>query len=293
MALLRKYGGRRPVIIVHGGAGALLDQSDAAAREEGCRHAALKAWAILRRGASALSAVEAAVMLLEDDPLFNAGTGASLNARGEVELDASIMDGSTLQAGAVAAVKGIRNPISLARHILEDGRHVLLAGDGALDFARKVRCQEVPMEALIVERQRKRWAEIQGTVGAVASDRRGHIAAATSTGGLLGKLPGRVGDSALIGAGTYADYRGGVSCTGSGEAIIRVALAKSALDMLSRDLPPQQAAERAVELLTRRTGGEGGLIIVDRKGQLGYAHSSPHMVVGYVDNAHGEAMTNS
>lgn len=280
-------------IIVHGGAGpirdGLLDE-----RRRGCQNAAQAGWELLREGSSALDAVERAVEVLEDDPLFNAGTGAVLNSRGKIELDASIMEGSSLAAGAVAAVTGLKHPIRLARKVLDDGRHVLLAGEPALEFARSVGVEESPEAALIVERQYQRWQRWQqdhGTVGAVALDKAGRIAAATSTGGLFRTLPGRVGDSALIGCGTYADSQAGVSCTGIGEAIIRVVLAKTAVDLAHTGAPPQTAAEQAIARLAASTQQEAGLILVDREGNTVYAHNAAHMPICII-NATGNVTTN-
>src|SRR5918996_532813 len=214
--------------------------------EDILKEAALVGWGILQRGGTALDAVEAAVVVLEDNPLFNAGTGSTLNSLGKSEMDAAIMEGASLRAGAVAAVRGIKNPVKLARRVMDDGRHVLLAGEGALLFARQIGVSEVSAETLIAEEQRKRWDEKHGTVGAVALAATGQTAVATSTGGILNKLPGRVGDSALLGSGTYADETGGVSCTGHGEAIIRIVMAKTALDFLRSGLDPTEAANRAV-----------------------------------------------
>jgi L-asparaginase / beta-aspartyl-peptidase len=270
-----------PAIIVHGGAGPIRDAS-LQPRLEGCKEAALVGWRVFERGGTALDAVEAAVVLLEDNPLFNAGTGSTLNSLGKVEMDAAIMEGGSLRAGAVAALQKIKNPVKLARRIMEDGRHVLLAGEGALLFAREVGISEVSSESLIAEGQKKRWAEKHGTVGAVALDSTGQIAVATSTGGIFNKLPGRVGDSPLLGCGTYADESGGVSCTGDGEAIIRVLMAKTALDFLGSGLDPTEAANRAVTLLAAKTGSSAGLIVVDRQGRVGYARNTQHMPVCFM-----------
>jgi beta-aspartyl-peptidase (threonine type) len=280
-----------PAIIVHGGAGPIRDAS-LQPRLEGCKEAALVGWGILQRGGTALDAVEAAVVVLEDNPLFNAGTGSTLNSLGKSEMDAAIMEGASLRAGAVAAVRGIKNPVKLARRVMDDGRHVLLAGEGALLFARQIGVSEVSAETLIAEEQRKRWDEKHGTVGAVALAATGQTAVATSTGGILNKLPGRVGDSALLGSGTYADETGGVSCTGHGEAIIRIVMAKTALDFLRSGLDPTEAANRAVTLLAEKTGSTGGLIIVDRQGRVGYARNTSHMPVCSITDSTGIKIEN-
>jgi beta-aspartyl-peptidase (threonine type) len=269
------------VIIVHGGAGPIKDDS-LPARLDGCKRAAITGWETLERGGSALDAVESAVIVLEDDPLFNAGTGSTLNSLGEVEMDAAIMDGPSLRAGAVAAVGGIKNPISLARRVMDDGRHVMLAGEGALRFARSINFPGCSSDALIVESARKRWEEKHGTVGCAALDAHGSLAVATSTGGLFNKLPGRVGDSPLLGCGTYADELAAVSCTGHGESIMRVVLAKSALECVRNGADPPTAAQRAVSLLAEKTGSTGGIIMIDREGRVGYARNTAHMPVCFV-----------
>jgi beta-aspartyl-peptidase (threonine type) len=189
------------------------------------------------------------------------------------------MEGQSLRAGSVAAVSGIKNPIKLARRIMEDGRHVMLAGEGALLFARQIGFPECPSESLIVDHRRKSWEDKHGTVGCVAVDSHGQLAVATSTGGIFDKLPGRVGDSPLIGCGTYASDYGAASCTGDGEAIIRVVLAKSAVDLLKAGADPQTAVEEAVALLAARTGSTGGLILIDSQGKIGYARNTTHMPV--------------
>lgn len=293
---------RVPAIIVHGGAG----PSPAEGLEElraAMRAAAAAGWARLSEGGTSLDAVEAAVRLLEDHPRFNAGLGAVLTAAGTVELDASIMEGDRLRCGAVAAVSGVANPISLARRVLEDGRHVLLVAGGALAFARTHGIPECDPAALITDRQRQRWIERRGsagsaqatgahpegahdvpcgTVGAVALDARGTMAAATSTGGTAGQLPGRVGDSALIGCGTYAESTiGGASCTGTGEAIIRTVLAYRALAFLKDADDPDYAAKVAVDALVSDGRGDGGLILLDWRGRGGFASSSPFMPVAW------------
>jgi len=271
---------RVPALIVHGGAGA-----DPGGREElraGMRDAVAAGWRALAQGGTALDAVEASVRSLEDHPRFNAGRGSVLTSEGTVENDASIMEGDTLRNGAVAGVSGVRNPVTLARRILEDGRHSLFVGAGALARARVLGVELCDPAELVTDHQRRRLAALQaGTVGAVALDRFGTVAAATSTGGTSGKLPGRVGDSALIGAGTYAESTlGGVSCTGDGEAIIRVTLARRALEILKSVGDPGHAAEVAVSVLVEEGRGQGGLILVDWRGRMGWARSTVLMPVG-------------
>lgn len=266
-------------ILVHGGAGRASGDTDAV--RAGCTAAADAGYAILQNGGSALDAVTCAVTALEDDPLFNAGTGATLNSEGHIELDAAIMDGATRRAGAVAALTHIRNPIQVARKVLDDGRHVLLVADGARAFARSVGIAECDERVLIVDRQRQRWQQSHGTVGAVARDRAGRLAAATSTGGIAGKLPGRVGDSPLIGAGTYADRHAAVSCTGTGEAIIRATLAAQAAHYARTGLDAQAALVKALQDLDREVGGDAGLIMIDAHGQLAYARNTEAMPVCY------------
>jgi beta-aspartyl-peptidase (threonine type) len=270
-----------PAIIVHGGAGRIRAE-ELAQRLDGCKDAALAGWEIMQQGGSALDAAEAAVVALEDNPLFNAGTGSALNSLGQVEMDAAIMEGETLRVGAVAAVQGIKNPIKLARRVMEDGRHLLFAGEGALLFARQIGFPECSPESLIIDSERKRWQEKHGTVGCVALDFEGKVAVATSTGGIFNKLPGRVGDSPLIGCGTYANDCGGVSCTGQGEAIVRIVMAKTALDLLKDGADPQVAASQAVALLAQKTGGTAGLIMIDREGKIGYARNTERMPVGFI-----------
>jgi beta-aspartyl-peptidase (threonine type) len=273
-----------PSIIVHGGAGPVKDDS-LEPRLAGCEKAALVGWQIIAHGGAALDAVEVAVVVLEDDPLFNAGTGSTLNSLGKVEMDAAIMEGQSLRAGAVAAVSGIKNPIKLARQIMENGRHVMLAGDGALIFARQIGFAEVSSESLTSERERNRWQNAQGTVGCVAFDREGKLAVATSTGGIFNKLPGRVGDSPLLGCGTYANKYGAVSCTGHGEAIMRVLMARAALEYLQNGIEPCEAARRAVDDLEQLTGSTGGLILIDPCGQVAYARNTSHMPICSITSA--------
>ena len=286
MAPPRDRVARVPALIVHGGAGA--DPAGALEElREGVRAAAVAGWRALADNGRSLDAVEAAVRALEDHPRFNAGRGSVLTSAGTVEMDASIMEGDRLTCGAVAAISRVANPVTLARHVLEARTHVLLVAEGAHAFARSVGVPECDPASLITDSQRARLAAHgRGTVGAVALDRHGTVAAATSTGGMLGQHPGRVGDSALIGCGTYADSTlGGVSCTGSGEAIIRVVLARRALDYLKEADDPDYAAKVAVDLLVEEGRGEGGLILVDWRGRVGYAQSTPLMPVAWMSPA--------
>jgi beta-aspartyl-peptidase (threonine type) len=210
-----------------------------------------------------------------------------LNQEGKVEVDASLMEGTTFRVGAVGAVRTVRNPILLAKAVMETGRHVFLVGDGAKRFARAQGFSVAPRAELVTARQLQRWQTAQipgepGTVGAVALDHAGHLAAATSTGGIFNKLPGRVGDSAIIGAGTYADDTlGAGSATGDGEAIIRTTLTRTTIELLRDGRDPTQAARIAVRLLHERTGGEGGLILIDPFGRVGYAYNTPAMSVAF------------
>ncbi|ACL64937.1 Asparaginase [Anaeromyxobacter dehalogenans 2CP-1] len=277
-----------PVLVVHGGAGQPSpDRGTDAPRLEGLRRACAAGWQILSRGGAALDAVEAAVRVLEDDPLFNAGRGAALTADGTVELDASIMDGATLRCGAVAAVRDVANPVSLARAVMERSPHVLLAGEGASSFAREVGIPPCDPAALVTPAQRVRFEAERdaarsrpghGTVGAAARDARGHLAAATSTGGMMLKRAGRVGDTPIIGAGTYADdASAAVSCTGHGERVIQVTLARYAADRVAAGATPAEAAREAVRMLAARVQGEGGLILVGPAGDPGFAFCTEAM----------------
>jgi len=285
----------RPSLIVHGGAWNIPDDAVAACRS-GCHRALERGWAVLAQGGRAIDAVEAAIMVLEDDPVFDAGTGAHLNRDGHIELDAIVMDGDTLRAGAVAAVHGVRNPILLARRVLEQSPHMMLVGPGAEQFARETGIPLCDESALIVERERAVWrtyretgcdpdfgSVAKGTVGAVAMDTRGSLVAATSTGGTLGKHPGRVGDSPLIGCGCYADTTAGaVSTTGEGEAIMRIVMAKTAVEMMRGGMSPSLAAESCLRVLRERARGMGGLILLDPSGAPGFAFTTPRMAFGYV-----------
>jgi beta-aspartyl-peptidase (threonine type) len=283
----------QPSLIVHGGAGALPggDDPDGAREVAGCQAAARAGFEVLLGGGSALDAAVAAVTCLEDDPLFNAGTGSTLTIDGEVECDASLMGGDG-RAGAVACVCTVRNPIQLARRVMERTGHVLLVGAGAEEFAVECGFERLPPDALVTERVRDQWRAAiarrsasrgNGTVGCVARDAEGRVAAATSTGGMMMKRRGRVGDSPLIGAGTYADdLAGAASCTGAGEAFIKAVAAKAAVDAMRAGAAPDEAARQALAQVGRY-GGDGGIICVDRHGRVGFAFDSARMTRAWID----------
>ncbi len=269
------------VIVVHGGAGRVpAELADEV--KKGVAEARDRGYAVLEGGGSALDAAVAAVRFLEDHPLFNAGTGSALNRHGFVEADAAAMDGETLAFGGVAAVRDVKNPILLAREVM-GSEAILLAGEGASLFARERGIPAVPGEALITERALRRWQEARrkksrgsGTVGAVALDQRGRLAAATSTGGLVDKPLGRVGDTPLPGAGTYAEAGlGAASATGEGEFLARALVAFRAVADL-REGDPEAAARRAL-MRARALGGEGGLILLAADGRFAAVHTSPEM----------------
>jgi beta-aspartyl-peptidase (threonine type) len=289
-------------IAIHGGAG-VIERATMTPEHEASYRAGLAAaldagWAVLERGGSSLDAVSTAVRLMEDDPQFNAGRGAVLNRDGDAELDAAIMDGHGPRAGAVAAVRHVKNPIDLARLVMDKSAAVLLVGDGAEDFALEQGVVLVPRSYFRVpqrvqELENARREQVQrphggGTVGAVALDAAGNLAAATSTGGLTNKLPGRVGDSPLIGAGTYANNEScAVSATGQGEFFIRAVVAYDVCAlMLYRHLSLEAAVHEVVQEKLRRAGGAGGLIAVDRSGNIAMDFNSPGMFRGARDT-HG------
>jgi beta-aspartyl-peptidase (threonine type) len=273
-------------LAIHGGAGIIpredMGKKRQAAYRKGLGLALEAGYAVLKKNGTALDAVCAAVVELEDDPLFNAGRGACYNTDEQHELDASIMDGATLKAGAVAAVKRIRNPVLAARAVMERSRHVLLVGPGAERFARKHRLELVPESYFDTPSRlaalRNRLQDHHGTVGAVALDSNGNLAAATSTGGYTGKLPGRVGDSPIIGAGNYADNEAcAVSGTGLGEAFIRSVLAYDvAARMRYKREPLARAAAAALDKV-RLLKGDGGLIALDRRGNIAMPFNSEGM----------------
>jgi beta-aspartyl-peptidase (threonine type) len=303
----------RAAIIVHGGAWAIPD-GEWNAHRAGVERATAAGWDVLVRNGSALDAVETVVALLEDDPTYDAGTGSVLTREGHVEMDAAVMDGRDLRVGAVACVRRVRNPVRLARRLLA-AEHAFLVGPGAETFAAEQGIALCDEEDLVVPRERERLAKIleagasdpsgppdafrretdgpaprapTGTVGAVAIDRGGNVAAAGSTGGVAGKRSGRVGDTPVPGAGLFADNRvGGAACTGWGESILRVGLARNAVQSL-RDAAAQDAAWLSVRGLEDRVGGRGGVVVLSRDGSIGFAFNTPRMAVAYMD---GELVT--
>ena len=291
----------KPAIIVHGGAGAWNTRGEnLQLARDACARAAARGQEILTAGGSALDAVEAAVQILEDDPSMDSGRGSFLNAAGEVEMDALIMDGQTLDLGAVGAVQHVRYPISLARKVMEESEHAFLVGAGAHAFAAAVGVPRCDPAWLITPAEQERFALLRqdgsyetdvifrepgalgDTVGAVAIDAAGNVAAATSTGGTRNKLPGRIGDSPLPGCGAYADNRtGAVSATGHGEAIMKVLLSKQVCDFMGMGLDTTAACEAAITLLGQRVDGKGGAVAVDARGGVGFAYNTDAMPFGY------------
>lgn len=276
---------QRPVIVVHGGAWCIpLEECEA--HIAGCQHAAQLGWARLCQGDSALDAVEAAVQVLEDDPCYDAGRGSYFNQAGDIEMDAIIMDGLTLNFGAVAAVQHIQHPVSLARLVMTRSPHNFLVGQGAEAFARMCEVPFFPTEALLGRRENLDAVNPSvglDTVGAVALDLEGNLAVATSTGGTFRKWPGRVGDSPLIGCGAYADNEAGaVSVTGEGEALMRIVISRLACEQMAAGMSAQAVAEAAIQRLYTRVGGHGGIILIDRAGNIGLAHNTPNMSYAYI-----------
>lgn len=288
-----------PIIVVHGGAWAIPDEV-CQAHQQGVERAAAAGWRALERGATSLDAVEDAVAAMEDDETFDAGRGAFLNRDGRVQLDALIMDGANLKAGGVGCVERLLNPVRAARVVLEKSPHLYFVAEGAERFASENGLRLIDNSELILPREIERWKsaaeqrylkvpeEFRGgrgshddshdTVGAVALDRHGNIAAATSTGGTLNKAPGRVGDSSLIGCGCYADNdTAAASTTGWGEPMMKLVLAKWATDRVTADVAPEQVAPATIHYLYRRLNGQGGIILLDCEGRVGIAHNTPRM----------------
>lgn len=305
---------RFPIALaVHGGCGvppeSELAPAEAAAARAGLRAALEAGWRVLQGGGAALDAVEAATVALEEDPAFNAGRGAVLNEAGEHELDAAIMDGTSLAAGAVAGIRRVRNPVRLARAVMERTDHVLLIGEGAEALARRAGLETVAPDWFTTGKARDSLARMlefrrrgeagaaserlkHGTVGAVALDRGGRLAAATSTGGYTAKLPGRVGDTPLIGAGTYAnDASCAVSGTGKGEIFIRAVVGHELHARIAyRGESLAAAADQLVHGELKRLGGGAGLIAVDRAGRIAMPYNTAGMYRGAVTEAGGVAV---
>ena len=289
-------------MIVHGGAWDIPQELHEDHRR-GCLKALSIGQELLASGGRAIDAVEAAVVSMEEDCIFDAGCGSFLNEKGKVEMDAIIMDGRTLAFGAVAAIGNVRHPIQVARIVKERTKHCMLVGEGATQFAKEMGFEMLPDHCLVSERELTRWKDIQrikgfhqrdafsgkgpapmGTVGAVAIDGEGDIAVATSTGGTPNKMSGRVGDSPLVGCGTYADNASaGVSATGYGEALMKICVARRVCQNVEGGMNARSAAKEAITYLEKRVEGHGGVILIDRKGELSYAYNTPRMAVAYTD----------
>ncbi len=283
-----------PVLLVHGGAWAIPDDM-VEAHLNGVQQATAAGWRVLEEGGSALDAAEEAVVVMEDDEAFDAGRGSFLNREGKVQLDALIMDGATLRAGGVGCVEHLANPVRAARKVLSESPHVYFVAEGAERFAQEHGIALCRNEDLIIPREIERLRAFQAiapgakqelfaptishdTVGTVALDRGGNIAAATSTGGTLNKAPGRLGDSSLVGCGCYADNQSAaVSTTGWGEPIMKLVLAKWAADRVASGNLPQWVAAEAMNYLKDRVNGHGGIILLDSQGRYGIAHNTPRM----------------
>jgi L-asparaginase / beta-aspartyl-peptidase len=283
-----------PVLVVHGGAWAIPDDM-VDAHLNGVRNAVAAGWQAMGKGGTALDAVEEAVVVMEDDETFDAGRGSFLNRDGKVQLDAFIMEGSTLRGGGVGGVERLRNPIRAARKILSESPHVYFVAEGAERFAAEHGIALCDNQDLVIPREVERLRDFQAraakdapdlfaptishdTVGAVALDRDGNIAAATSTGGTLNKAPGRLGDSSLIGCGVYADNESAAaSLTGWGEPIMKLVLAKWAADRVLAGNAPEWVSQEAMNYLKGRVNGHGGIILLDSRGRLGISHNTPRM----------------
>ena len=286
--------------MVHGGAWDIPDEA-VKQHKKGVQDALTAGWTMLSRGGTSVDVVTETLRMLENDDTFDAGRGSFVNMVGDVELEASIMDGSTLMAGAVAAVQNIKNPILLARAIMEKSEHVLLAGIGATRFAREHGVKTCGHDDLITDRELARWREYQSrkkvstkeifrkkkmpsdTVGAIALDKFGNVASGTSTGGTPNKHPGRVGDSPIIGCGTFADNEAGaVATTGWGEALMKVVMAKTVYDLMEKYGDPSKAIQEALSILEKKTGGYGGVVALTSKGKIGFGYNTPRMARGYM-----------
>ncbi|MEQ8360948.1 MAG: isoaspartyl peptidase/L-asparaginase [Cytophagales bacterium] len=297
---------KKAVLVIHGGAGTILKENMSPEKEaeliETMGNALMKGYKIIKKGKSSEEAIIAAINHLEDDPNFNAGKGAVLNEEGNVELDASIMNGKDLQAGAIAGVHGIKNPINAARAVKDHSKHVLLSGEGAEKFARSEKLKFEEPEYFITDKAKASWLKAKknsessgylnlpvedhkfGTVGAVALDKDGNISAGTSTGGMMMKKYGRIGDSPLIGSGTYADNStAGVSCTGHGEFFIRYAVAYDLVALMKyKEMSINEAADEIIQNKLMKAGGAGGLIALDKDGNFAFSFNTPGMYRGVI-----------
>lgn len=276
-------------MMVHGGAWNKIPDDTIEAHAKGCQFAVERGYEVLKNGGEALDAVETAICILEDDTTFDAGHGSFPTRDGEVELDATLMDGLDLNIGAIACVIGIPNPIRLARLVLNSPQ-ILLAGNGARKFAEHHNLQTCTSDDLIIPGDKWRNFKIRNepqgpcdTVGAVALEDNGNIATGLSTGGQPNRVPGRVGDVPQAGCGFYADNLvGGVACSGWGEAIVRVGLAHRTLQLLETNQNPQEAADGAIAFMQKRVGGFGGILVLDPTGQVGIAHNTRYFAHAYM-----------
>ena len=294
-------------MMIHGGAGILdhISSGQEAERHlESIRLVLEQGRDILNMGSTAMQAVETCASLLEDDPLFNAGRGSALNVHGKIEMDAAIMDGCDLSAGAVAGVSNIANPIRLARILATESEHVMLVGEGAMQFASKFGLEIKPDSYFVTEFQREQYAKAHaahhvrlgyevdntdqknGTIGAVAMDKQGNLAAATSTGGTINRIHGRVGDTPIIGAGVYADNQTcAVSATGYGEDIMRTVLAKYISNLIEfKNLDVSAAVNDSINYFTNKVNGRGGVIVIDKEGRCSSAFTTKTMVHGWFEH---------
>ena len=284
-------------LVIHGGAGTILKKNMSPEKEvaytEKLTEALSTGYRILDSGGTSLDAVNAVINIMEDSPLFNAGKGAVLTEKGEAELDASIMEGKTLAAGAVAGVKHIKNPINLARLVMEKSPHVMMIGEGAEEFAKQNNYELVENKYFITEERWQQYLKIKetqdqkhGTVGCVALDKNGNLAAGTSTGGMMMKKFGRVGDSPIIGAGTYASNNTcAVSATGHGEYFIRLGIARDISSLMEyKNYSLQQAADEVINIKLTKLGGTGGVIAIDKNGNVTMPFNTEGMYRGYYLN---------
>lgn len=296
---MKKYA-----LIIHGGCGALsqFSEKEQKAFLKSLEKVIKRGEKYLQKGEKALDVVEKCVRLLEDDPIFNAGKGSVLNEKGEVEMDASIMCGKTMNTGAVAGVKSAKNPITVARKVMEKTNHVFLIGEGAEKFIRKEKIERKPASYFILPHRVAQLKKVKkegivlldhddnkknaklGTVGAVSFDIYGDLAAATSTGGMSNKMVGRTGDSALIGCGNFADNKGaGVSCTGRGEDFIKAALSRRIADLVElKGYKAKKASKKATKYFKEKVNGYGGFIMIDKKGNIGEGHTTEGLIRAYV-----------